>query len=162
VKQPIPDNSALGLTLATNLTFTGGSISSLTVGLDITGGFNGDLAVFYANYANFPEFPFSLIRGNSRNSRLLSGLPMQNATFSSFMGTNPDETCALFLADLSSGGQSTVVNWSLDVTTVPELPELTLAGLGLAALRRVAYGAERALLTTGRRSKKQNNLQPTV
>jgi subtilisin-like proprotein convertase family protein len=48
VNQAIPDGNVLGMTLATNLSITGGNISSVTVGLDITGGFNGDLYAYLA------------------------------------------------------------------------------------------------------------------
>jgi hypothetical protein len=40
--------------------------------------------------------------------------------FDSFNGMNPNGTWTLFLADLSGGGQSTLVSWSLEITAVPE------------------------------------------
>jgi subtilisin-like proprotein convertase family protein len=57
VNQVVPDNSAVGLTLATNLTVLGGNISSVKVSLDILGGFNGDL---YASLAG-PNGGFAVL-----------------------------------------------------------------------------------------------------
>jgi len=45
-----------------------------------------------------------------------------------------DGTWTLFLADLAAGDQSTIVSWSLDITTVPEPQTWAMAGIGLAAL----------------------------
>jgi len=55
----------------------------------------------------------------------------RSANLSSFNGNNANGTWTLFLADLSSGGQSTLVSWGLDIS-VPEPQSLAL--LGLAAL----------------------------
>jgi len=187
VNQPVPDNNPVGLTLSTNLTVAGGSISSLTVALDISGGFNGDLYAYltgpnggfamllnrvgvsntasqfgYADpgfevtfddtaadsiqyYQNdSPVFNGSgqltgtwqpegvTIAPNSPPANFL-GAP-QSAMLDSFDGTDPNGTWTLFLADLSAGGQSTVVNWNLDITTVPEPSELMLLGVGLAGV----------------------------
>jgi subtilisin-like proprotein convertase family protein len=41
-------------------------------------------------------------------------------SFGSYNAMNPNGTWTLFLADLSAGGQSQLVNWSLDITAVPE------------------------------------------
>lgn len=57
MNQVVPDNSAVGLTVSTNLTVPGGTISSLTVSLDLLGGFNGDL---YANLAG-PNGGFAVL-----------------------------------------------------------------------------------------------------
>ena len=54
----------------------------------------------------------------------------RDASLSSFDATDPNGTWTLFLADLSSGGQSTLASWDLNVTTVPEPSFLALLGLG--------------------------------
>ena len=41
-------------------------------------------------------------------------------TFGALNGLNPNGTWTLFIADLSAGGQSQLVSWSLDITAVPE------------------------------------------
>ena len=53
----IPVDSQFGVTLSQDLTVPGGSISDVTVGLDISGGFNGDL---YA-YLSGPNGGFAVL-----------------------------------------------------------------------------------------------------
>ena len=48
VNQLVPDANVNGLILTTNLNITGGTISDVTVSLDISGGYNGDLYAFLA------------------------------------------------------------------------------------------------------------------
>jgi subtilisin-like proprotein convertase family protein len=48
VNLAIPDNNPNGLVSAVNLSGLGGVINGVTVGLDITGGFNGDLYAYLA------------------------------------------------------------------------------------------------------------------
>lgn len=196
VGQTIPDGSPVGLTLATNLTIGAGAvISSLTVSLDITGGFNGDLyaclvgpaggyavllnragvgggsAFGYGNagfQVTFDDTASSSIHyyqsapggysinGNGQltgvwqpdgeavdplsSPAAFDGQP-RTALLSSFSGTSPNGTWTLFLADLSSGGQSTLEDWRLNLMVAPEpsAPALTvlgLAGAGVLLRRR--------------------------
>jgi subtilisin-like proprotein convertase family protein len=53
VNQVVPDNDANGLALATNLTVAGSSITAVTVGLNISGGYNGDLYAYLAGPGGF-------------------------------------------------------------------------------------------------------------
>ena len=48
------------------------------------------------------------------------GSIMLDAVGTGFGNMNPNGTWTLFLADLSGGGQSTLVSWSLEITAVPE------------------------------------------
>ena len=57
-----------------------------------------------------------------------------SALLDSFNGTDPNGTWTLFLADLSNGGKSQLVNWNLQVSTVPEPPSWTLFAMGAAWL----------------------------
>jgi len=54
----------------------------------------------------------------------------------SFNQTDPNGTWTLFLADLSGGGQSTVVNWGLSIQTVPEPSAGALLGMGILLVLR--------------------------
>lgn len=46
VNAAVPENTIFGLSEGTNLTVTGGNIQSVSVSLDISGGFNGDLYAY--------------------------------------------------------------------------------------------------------------------
>jgi subtilisin-like proprotein convertase family protein len=183
VNQAVPQNSVFGLTLATNLTVLGGSISSVTVGLDISGGFNGDLYAYLAgptggfavllnrvgvgggNLFGYSDSGLNVTFSDSATSSIhyyqnVSGYDIssgtalwqpdgenidpnspaanftgvQTAMLSSFVGIDPNGTWTLFLANLSSGGESAVVNWSLNIVTVPEPGTLALMAAGAASL----------------------------
>jgi len=50
---------------------------------------------------------------------------------STFNGLNPNGTWSLFISDLSGGGQSTLVDWSLGITPVPEPVNVALGLFGV-------------------------------
>ena len=189
VNQLVPDANVNGLSLTTNLSITGGAISDVTVSLDISGGYNGDLYAFLAGpnggfavllnrvgvsndassfgYGNqgfnvtlsdsaannihyYQSASYSLNGGGQltgtwapdgrnidpKNSApSLFGSTAPSAFLSSFNGTDPNGGWTLFLADLSTGSQSELVSWGLDVVTVPEpsVVALGIMGLGLLA-----------------------------
>lgn len=181
VNQLIPDGNPIGMSSTTNFSGIPGTVTSVTVNLDITGGFNGDLYAYLAGPAG--GFAVLLNRtgvtaGNANgysdsgfNITLSDGSPnvhlyqldtspggqltgtwgpdgrnidpqsapnlfdsASTATdLSSFVGNTADGTWTLFVADMSSGGQSTLVSWGLSVVTVPE-PQtwaLVVGGMGV-------------------------------
>ncbi len=179
----VPDGNPSGLALATNLTGMGGIIASLTVSLDISGGYNGDLYAylrgpgggfavllnrvgltngdafgygdtgFNVTFADsgtnnihfYQDFAYDLngsgqLTGtwqpdaraiDPQSSPSLYDSTSPTASLDSFYGTNPNGVWTLFLADLSSGGQSTVVNWDLSIETVPEPSSWALLVVGI-------------------------------
>lgn len=54
----------------------------------------------------------------------------RSALLSSFNSLGANGNWTLFLADVSSGAQSTVVSWGLDIEVVPEPVNVALAGFG--------------------------------
>jgi subtilisin-like proprotein convertase family protein len=180
----VPDGNASGLALTTGLTGLGGTITSLTVSLDISGGFNGDLYAYlrgpnggfavllnrvgvtsgdafgysdtgfnvtfddsgsYKNIHFYQNPSYDLNGGgqltgtwssDGRNIDPLSAPSLFDTTQStslldSFDGTDPNGTWTLFLADLSSGGQSTVVTWGLNIEALPEPSACALLAVGI-------------------------------
>lgn len=64
----------------------------------------------------------------------------RTALLSSFNGLNADGTWTLFVADLESGAQHRVSDWSMDITGVPEPGTASLLALGTLALVRRRRG----------------------
>lgn len=48
-----------------------------------------------------------------------------------FNGSDPNGLWTIYLADVSSGGEGSLISWGLQITTVPEPAVATLAGFGL-------------------------------
>jgi subtilisin-like proprotein convertase family protein len=189
VSASVPDGDLSGLALNSNLAGMGGVITSLTVSLDITGGFNGDLYAYLAGPAGFvvllnrpgltagnsfgyddSGFNVTFTASAANNIHFYQDLAYElnsngqltgawqpdgraidpqsppslydttppTASLNSFNGTNPNGTWTLFLADLSSGGESHLANWGVDITTTPEPTAFTLLVLsgGLMAFWR--------------------------
>jgi subtilisin-like proprotein convertase family protein len=188
----VPDGNASGLALQANLTGMTGIITNLTLTLDISGGYNGDLYAYLAGphggFAvllnrvgatggdgfGYGDTGFNLTFDDSASynnihfyqnlSYDLNGSGQLTGTWasdgraigpqsdpsafdttqptsllSSFNGTDPNGTWTLFLADLSSGEQSTVLDWGLNIQAVPEPSVCGLLGIGLllAAQKRI-------------------------
>ena len=186
VNQLVPDANVNGLSMTTNLSMSG-NISAVTVGLDITGGYNGDLFAFLSGpnggyavllnrvgvsnnassfgYGNqgfnvtlsdsaandihyYQSASYSLngsgqllgtwapdgLNIDPKSAPTVFGSSTPSALLGSFNGTNPNGGWTLFVADLSVGGQSELVSWSLDIVTVPEPSVLVLGIMGLGLL----------------------------
>lgn len=192
--QAVPAGSPVGVSFTTNLTgmSMGGimSISNVTVNLNITGGYNGNLYAYLAgpdgafavllnrtgmsssNSFGSPNSGFNITLNDQSNSGNIHNYQSDSPSYNgsgqltgtwaadgenidpnsapsafdsatdtagllSFAGGNPDGQWTLFLADLASGPQSTIVSWSLNITTVPEPASLSfvmLNGVGLLLL----------------------------
>jgi subtilisin-like proprotein convertase family protein len=182
VNSVVPDANPSGMTASTNLTGLSGYVSSVTVALDITGGFNGDLYAYLVdpngdisillnrtgvgsgNAFGYSDAGFNVVLsdGSSNIHSYQSASPTiiggqltgtwapdgraidprstptvfdattPTADLSAFNSTVQNGQWTLFIADLSAGGQSTLVSWGLTVVTVPE-PQtwaMILGGLG--------------------------------
>lgn len=181
VNASVPDGSPVGLASVETVSGLVGAVTSISVNLDITGGFNGDLYAYLVG----PQGGFTVLLNRSGltgsnpfgysdtgfNITLSDGSPdihsyqtssysldpitgQLNGTWapdgsnidpqsagSLFSSTSPSTALSLydgslangswtlFIADLSSGGQSTLVSWGLTISTVPE-PQTWLLGVG--------------------------------
>jgi subtilisin-like proprotein convertase family protein len=184
VNSQIPDGNPVGMTSSTTLSDAFGTISSVTVTIDITGGFNGDLYAYLAGPAggfavllnrvglgssnpfgySDTGFNVTFSDGNPdihnyqiesptmngsgqltgtwapdgrnidpQSSPSLFDSTLPTAELSSFEGDAANGAWTLFVGDLSSGGQATLVSWGLTVVTIPE-PQtwaLAMGGMGL-------------------------------
>ncbi len=183
----VPDANPSGLATTLNVSGMSGQIVNLTVSLNISGGFNGDLYAYLVSptgtavvlldrvgvmsgspfgYGN-TGFNITLDSASGNNihtyqsgSYSLNGngqltgtwAPDYNTvnplsspgafnatspsgtTLANLDGLSPNGNWTLFVADLSAGGNSTVVSWGLMVMTVPEPQTWTMLGGGMAAL----------------------------
>ncbi len=192
----IPDNDLNGLGSSITLAGLSGAINSVTVNLNITGGYNGDLYAYlqgpnggFAVLLNRvgvsgasqygyqdPGFDVTLsdlgasniqyYQANGATYNLNGQLTAtwqpegvtidpqsppadfasaaQTAMLSSFTGLDANGRWNLFVADVSPGGQSTLVSWGLTISTVPEPQTWALIGLGFLTVwwrRRFFRGA---------------------
>jgi hypothetical protein len=158
------------------------SLSAVTVTLDISGGYNGDLYAYlsyggvlvpllnrvgvqtgdafgYAaagmtvtladGYTDIHTVASPIFDGTySPDGRAIdprsAPSSFDSATrlnFGSFNNLNPNGTWTLFFSDVSSGAQSQLVSWSLDITAVPEPVNVAL---GIFAAVFVVLGLRRS------------------
>ena len=184
VNTAIPDNNPNGLASSFSLSGFAGTISNLSVAVNITGGYNGDLFAYltgpggYAvllnrvgvtsanpnGYGNtglavtflsggadihaygagsYPTNAAGQLTGNwGVDGRAISPLSLGNAfdlagrtaLLSSFVGASPNGTWGLFIGDYANGDISTLLNYSVTLTTVPEPGTLALFAVGGFAL----------------------------
>ena len=166
----IADGNPLGTVFSGTYSQTGfnSPVLGATVGLDITGGYNGDLyaylvapngtLVMLMNQPGVSVNGFGAsgagmnitlsdsgstgIQGVTSGS-VLSGTYSAAGTLGTFNNSTANGTWELFFADLSSGGGTSTLNgWTLTLTVVPE-PITWALGIFLAMLLALA-GLRRA------------------
>ena len=148
----IPDGNPVGVTFAGNFTAdpnVGDTVAGLTLHLNVSGGYNGDLYAYLVapngtsvTLLNRPGVtggnPFGYA-GSGLNVTLsdagatsiqttaetagavFTGTYQAAGTLANFNGSVADGTWTLFFADMSAGGgQASLTGWSLDITAVPE------------------------------------------
>jgi subtilisin-like proprotein convertase family protein len=165
VGQVIPDGNPVGYT--TSYTFSTGdanTINGVTVTLDISGGYSGDLYGYLVNpngsmavllnrvgtgggnAYGYSDAGMNVVLnetgvGSIHSYQSVPGYDITSGTmaftpdngtgdFSALHNGTVNGTWTLFLADLSAGGQATLVNWGLDVSVVPEPTTWALISFG--------------------------------
>jgi len=160
VNQNIPDGNPVGL--ASVGTISGladdGTIADVSVGLNISGGYNGDLygyleapngatvvlmnqpGVTGGNPFGYGGSGFDITLSDAGSATLqntpetpgavVTGTYQPVGSFSTLTGLNGDGNWTLFVADMSDGGgQAVLNNWSLDVAPAPEPGQVGAMGL---------------------------------
>lgn len=158
---PIPDGNPAGVTFVGTVSDipAGFTVSGLTVGLNISGGYNGDLYAYLVApngtlvvLLNQPGVsgnnPFGASGAgmniilqdttsdhgsiqNETSGSVLLGTYSASGTLVSFNGSVADGPWTLYFADLSNGGgTSTLDSWSLNIEAVPEPVNVALGIFG--------------------------------
>jgi hypothetical protein len=154
----VPDNNFSGWSdTRTVSTMPVGTITSFSVSLELTGGWNGDLYAYLVHSTGFSVlldrvgytgsgFGYGTAGMNvvltdgmpsieTTPSPISGGLYSPDASYAgslnSFLSTLPQGTWSLFVADLSGSGVTTVTSWGLqmDIVAVPEVETWVAAAL---------------------------------
>ena len=156
------------IVIANTMTLSGldSSISSLTVNLNISGGYNNGLYAYLVHggttvtlmsqpgYAvngfgatgagmnvTLSDTGMTSIQSETSGS-ILSGTYHAAGNLSDFNGTDPNSSWTLYFSDtLAGGGNATLNGWSLDISAVPEpinvaLPIFGVGFIGFSVIRR--------------------------
>jgi subtilisin-like proprotein convertase family protein len=157
----IVDGNVVGVAVQGTVSGVGTVLTSITVGFNITGGFDGNLYAYLvapngtvvtllnhigtglgslaAGFGN----GFSLATtGADLYSTAANGTVGQQLTgtfqvtdLSAFNGINANGTWTLFFADtVTGGGNATLNSWTLNITAVPEPVTMALGGFGAMLL----------------------------
>jgi subtilisin-like proprotein convertase family protein len=148
---------------------SGTAVSSFTVSLNLSGGYNGDLYAYLVApngtmvvLMNQPgvsvngfgasgagmnitlsDGVFSSIQTETGGG-ILTGTYNAAGTLADFSGSSANGTWQLYFADLSNGGgTSTLDSWALNITAVPEPVNIALGVFGGVALLSLALRRHR-------------------
>jgi len=165
----IPDGNPTGVSFAGTYDQAAAdtTVSSLTISLNISGGYNGDLYAylvapngtlvvlmnqpglgvngFGASGAgmNITLQDIGAANGNVQNetsSSVLSGNYNAAGSLSGFNGSVADGSWRLFFADMSNGGGTSTLNsWSLDITAVPEPANVAMIFFGAGFIGFIGF-----------------------
>ena len=149
--QVIPDNTPAGVGYSINFADTGLSINNISVTLNLSGGYNGDIYAYLSHgsqiaYLLNPNpsvsgsgFNITLVEGTGSaiptgGSGTLTGTYTAYSDLATFNSTDPNGNWTLFFADMSPGDTSTLNSFSISITAVPEPVNVALAIFGVALL----------------------------
>ena len=153
----IPDGDPSGYQNTVNLGSLAGAIQSITLTINVSGGYNGDLYAYISHGSgtsvllnrvgtgpgdsfgygdtgfnvtfssagahdihNYQDFSPSFNGSGQLTGTWRPDNSGGNGNLGVFNGLDPNGNWTIFFADLSSGEQSTLLSWSLEIDTVPE------------------------------------------
>jgi len=162
--QIIPDNTPVGAGYSINFAASGLNISDISITLNLTGGYNGDIYAYLSHgsqiavlfnqitgAANSSGFDITLVEGTGNSVQTATGTAGQvllGTTFTASQdlsvlnNSDPNGAWTLFFADLSPGDTSTLNSFNVNITTsaVPEPVNVALGIFGgvwgVAAFRK--------------------------
>ena len=133
----IPDNNSIGLMQTLTVGGLNNSITTASLSFQLQGGFGTDLTG-YLRLGSVPGLsPAYDLTSLVQAQTVISGTTPVNFTVdvsSTFAAQNPNAVWTLFLVDTSSGGQTTLNGWSLNITAgtgVSPVPEPVNIALGV-------------------------------
>jgi subtilisin-like proprotein convertase family protein len=152
--QIIPDNSPVGASYGFNFTVTGLSISAVTLTLNLSGGFNGDMYGYLQHNGALMELfnPGSFSAGGASGTALNLILSSSSATslstasaaqlaagntyaaagnLNGCKSADPNGLWTLYFADQSAGDQMTLNSFNLSITATSAVPEPVNVALGI-------------------------------
>ena len=148
LNQVIPDNTPAGVGDSINFGATGLSISDISISIDISGGYNGDLYAYVSHGDTLVQllnpnpavstsgFNVTFVEGTGNpiptgGSEAVSGFNYTAySNLSAFNGADPNGPWTVFFADLSPGDTSALNGFTLNITAIPEPGNVALADLG--------------------------------
>jgi hypothetical protein len=143
----IADNSSIGLSSSYVVSGENTSLSGMTLTFVLQGGTSSDLTG-YLRLGDTTSSPAYDLTDFLHSYNLSAGTPTtysisfaDPAFQSTFGDLDPNGSWTLYFADLSSGDQTTLNGWSLNITAVPEPVESAL--VGFAALAASGWGIKR-------------------
>lgn len=177
----IADGNPIGQTFAGsfNQAPSGNTVSSLTVSLNISGGYNGDLYAYLVSPdgtmvvlmnqpgvsvngfgASGAGMNITLADGYTSIQTVTSGGVLTGnygaaGTLADFGGSSANGTWELYFADLSNGGGTSTLNsWALNITAVPEPVNIAmccmLGLMGVGMFSRLHRRKQQPVVPAGR------------
>lgn len=147
LNQVIPDNTYAGVGYTINFGDSGVSVGSLSITLNTSGGYNGDLYAYVSHGGMLVQLlnPNPAVSGSGMNITLnatgsaiptggsgtLTGDYISYGNLAAFNGMSAAGDWTVFFADLSAGDKATLDSFSLAITAVPEPVNVALVMFGV-------------------------------
>jgi subtilisin-like proprotein convertase family protein len=165
LSQMIPDNTYAGVGYTINFTDGSVNIASLTVSLNTSGGYNGDIYAYISHNGILVQLlnPNGAVGGSGMDltlgttgstlptsGTLTSGSYISFGDLTAFNNVDASGDWTVFFADLGAGDTSILNSFTINLTAVPEPVTVALGGFAVILLAT-------AVLKRFRRTQPANN-----